>query len=145
MKKSEVYVPLNRRLPNAVDRLKKQIDGLETKIAKIQGRCRHDFRLTKRPELTRYESKVKGVFIDFNAAGRDGRPTIHFRCLLCSKEVSARISVVCPRCLGKMEEGQCMGAGSREKYFGEPHLYYSVKPSTCRDCGFTVVSDEWDQ
>jgi len=142
MKKSEVYVPLNRRTPNAVDHLKKQIDGLEQKVAEIQKSCKHDFRLTEEPKLR--ESKISGVFIGFDQQ-LNFRPVLHLRCLRCSKEKDAPIILVCPRCLGVMKQKPSTDVNPRDRYFGEPHLYYSVKPSTCRDCGFTVVSDEWDQ
>ncbi|NQV00592.1 MAG: hypothetical protein HQ537_00495 [Parcubacteria group bacterium] len=137
--KEKVFVPVEEREPNEVDNLKEQ-------ITEIQEHCLHDFRLIKEPELK--ESLIKGVFV-----GHTFGPTkigaseeqMALVCIKCSKEKETYIAKTCPRCLGPMREERCLGAGSREKYFGNKYLYHAVKLSRCLKCNFTIGSDEWDQ
>ncbi len=141
MKQSEVCIPVEDRVPNWVDTLNLQ-------IKQIRKSCKHDFRLIKRPELQ--ESLVPGVMVGKTEGpvkvGGRSEMTMTLVCLHCSEEKETTIMETCPRCLGKMKMApHNLGAGSREKYFGCDHLYFSIRYSCCQNCGLTIASDEWDQ
>ena len=135
----KVCVPIVERKPN-------KVDELQDWIKRIQKDCKHDFRLVKEPKLI--ESLVSGVFVGpvrgpikmFSSETR-----MKLVCINCSKEKSASIVVICPKCLSPMREGRVLGYDSRKYYFGEEYLYFSILLQRCSKCSFTLASDEWDQ
>lgn len=139
MNQSEVCIPWKEREPNKVDVLNLQIE-------RIRKNCKHDFRLIEKPKL---QSILNGIIVgELRGPTEVGYSELEMTlvCLQCSEEKKTTILETCPRCLGKMKkEPYCLGAGSRERYFGCSYLYYSVRHSRCQDCGLTVASDEWDQ
>ncbi|OGZ54273.1 MAG: hypothetical protein A3B25_02565 [Candidatus Ryanbacteria bacterium RIFCSPLOWO2_01_FULL_48_26] len=130
----QVVVTKSQRTPNEVDRL-------QEKIQSLRDGCEHDFRLLRKVKLP--ESKVKGIFILGSHHGEVDECIL--RCLHCSQTKSLDLLKTCPWCLEKLKAGQIEGYGSREKYFGQKHLYYSAKRYTCKSCNFIGVTDEWDQ
>ncbi|MFC1595193.1 hypothetical protein ACFL3E_02070 [Patescibacteria group bacterium] len=143
----------NRRknYSNRVDSLLARIREIQSEIRKIQSNCQHDFRLLKNILRTLRESKVKRVYILFNAEEcadeTEDSIALLVKCLKCSKVqyIDSVCNKICPVCLGKMQEGECEGAGSRKKYFDHSHLYYSATRYTCSQCGFIGVADTWDR
>lgn len=135
MKQNEACVPINERPSNEVDKLLQQVE-------KIQRNCQHDLRLTERPNLP--ESEIKDVFVALNEDGHPrGQVTMTLRCMNCSVEYKITVTSTCLQCLSDMEDIPMLK--SREKYFGRSHLYFAARLRRCGNCGFTIVSDEWDQ
>ena len=133
-----VFVPAEERELN-------EVDNLNARIKTIQETCEHDFRLIREPNLI--ASLVRGVFVGSLAPARaaSSEPYLVLVCLKCSKEESRSITSTCPQCLKPMGEAQCLGAGSRVRYFGQEYVYYSVAISYCTKCSFALASDMWDQ
>lgn len=123
-----------------------EVDRLNARIQEIQENCCHNFQLQEPANLV--ESLVPGVYVGrtegLTSVGRPD-PQIQLVCVECSLSKRTCITVICPQCFGEMGRGYCLGAGSREKYFGQRHLYYAIIEQHCPQCGFIVASDEWDQ
>ena len=127
----KVCVPIMERESN-------EVDELEARIRKIQANCDHDFRLIEEPELR--ETRVSGVFM--GKVRIFGAPRMTLVCLKCNKAKETNILEICPRCLGSMKRGECLGAVSREKYFEGGSSFSSITLYYCPNCNFTVASDE---
>lgn len=141
MSDKEVCIPLKNRKPN-------EVDSLEAKIELIRKNCNHDFRFAEKSDLS--ESLVKDVFVgDLASRAEEKVSPSKFKmtlvCLKCNKTKEAHPFETCPRCLGLMRREYCLGAGSRERYFGNKYLYYSIALSRCPKCGLVIANDEWDQ
>lgn len=138
MKQSEVCIPMKDREPN-------KVDVLNLQIKRIIENCEHDFRLIKEPKLQ--ESLVPGVMVGKTEGptkvGGYSETTMTLICLHCSEEKETSIMGTCPRCLGEMKQDSFLLR--REDYFGCNYLYFSVALHYCGNCGFRVVSDEWNQ
>lgn len=137
--KKKVFIPPEKRKPN-------KVDELQTQIKRIQESCDHDFRLVKEPKLS--PSLVAGVFVgSVEGPAEVSRSDIELQlvCMKCSKKKETNILVTCPKCLSPMKKGECLGAGSRKRFFGKEYLYYSILPSRCPNCNFRIASDVWDQ
>ncbi len=122
-----------------------EVDKLEERIRTIQENCDHDFRLFNKPKLSK--SLVRGVFV----GGLRGPAQVSCSecmtlvCLKCSEKKVESVIYTCPRCLRSMGEAKCLGAGSREKYFGRSYYYYAAAVARCSNCDFAIAFDEWDQ
>jgi len=128
--------------------LSNEVDRLQEKIRDIRQHCRHDFRLFGGVELPK--SRVANVYVihcqeSFGQTHDYRVPEVHLHCLLCSETQRLDMKKTCPRCLGAMRQGEYRGAGSREEYFGQKHLYYAARTYHCTQCVFVGVADEWDQ
>ena len=124
-----------------------EVDRLHEQIAQIQENCEHEFSTTKEPALI--ESLVLGVFVgklEGPAKVSSSPAEFSLFCSKCSEEKRTNIRATCPKCLSSMGGAECLGAGSREKYFGQNHLFYSAAVARCQgeECLFEVASDQWD-
>ena len=89
----KVCIPIKEREPNKVDELRDQIKN-------IQENCKHDFRLTKEPKLSK--SLISGVFVgSVEGPTEVSRSNIRLElvCLKCSEENITSTSRMCPKCL----------------------------------------------
>ena len=102
----KVWVPLEEREPNEVDRLRGRIKN-------IQEACEHEFRAIEEPQLG--ESLVSGVYTGSVEGFRVGEGVsfsateMTLVCLHCGKQEEATIWETCPRCLSPMVEGHFWG------------------------------------
>ena len=132
---------------NNVHKLETDIKKLQAEISKIQNNCSHDFEVVNKLKLQ--ETLVKGVFVGSTAGPVKvgySETSLLLKCRNCFVEISTNISRRCPKCLSDMVcTAECLGADSRLKYFGNDHLYYSIRLNGCSKCDFAVASDEWDQ
>ena len=124
-----------------------EVTQLYEQIAQIQKNCEHEFSTTKKQALV--ESLVRGVFVGKLEGPAEVAPLptkFSLFCSKCSEEKKTNIQETCPKCLSSMGGAKCLGAGSREKYFGQEYIYYSVAVARCqgKECLFKVASDEWD-
>lgn len=132
---------------NEVAKLKQEIERLNSSVRIKQMNCEHNFKRTGVFELK--SSLVNGVHIALDESDR--RKTLDSNqftivCVNCALEHTCSPLKMCPSCLHPMvKTHEGFGAGSREKYFGEDHLYYSARLYKCVACDFACVADEWDQ
>ena len=131
------------------EREQNEVDLLKARISEIQSACAHEFVLARKPRLVK--SLVPGVYVG-KVAAREGLPPINrsdirmiLRCRKCSAVEEASILNACPLCLNSMVRDRCLGAGSREKYFGESYSYYEISLSHCSNCDFVIAFDQFDQ
>lgn len=126
---------------------RKEIKNLQALIEHLQKRCKHVWKCDEPPDLKK--TLVPTVFVGSisGVIGVNEPTTLHFRCVCqkCTKIIEGEASQTCPHCLVKLEEGGCLGAGSRVQYFGRDYLYYSVQVNRCPKCNFAIASDVWDQ
>lgn len=121
------------------DRQKNAVDELYFKIAGIQKKCRHNFRLFEETEPEFLEkSKIKDIFV-----GECGRRLIErgLQCLKCNFRTAKTVKEICFLCLGKMEKRG--DPEPREKYCWGTHPGYDSQLYVCRDCNFSAVVDTW--
>lgn len=122
------------------------VQWLKKQIEDIQGSCEHKYSCVKYPELIM--SKVQGTYVGVvsGPVGTGiGNLTFQLVCTDCDWTKGLSASSTCPMCYVKLVKGRCLGADSRERYFGMNHSYYAVTISSCSTCNFHIASDEWDQ
>lgn len=125
------------------------VQWLKSQIEEIQGSCEHKYSCVKYPDLIM--SKVEGTYVGVLSGPIQGKaPVLRFDliCSECDLPKSLSASSTCPMCyVSLVIEHECLGAGSREKYFGVEHIYYAIMTSKCSNpkCNFRIASDRWDQ
>ncbi len=122
------------------------VQWLKKQVVDIQGSCEHKYSVVKHPDLVM--SKVEGTYVGAISGPISGKASnLRFEliCAGCDLSKSFSASYTCPTCYTPLEKGRCLGARSRERYFGKDYIYYSIIVNRCTNCNFQIASDEWDQ
>jgi hypothetical protein len=120
-----------------------EVDKLERKILEIQLKCQHRFALVpfEENQSPRFRgSCVEGVFIREDENGV--MMPLEVKCEKCNDRRWRSDPDECPRCLGTMQKG---ALEPRERYYGKARLHYACRLYSCSECGFVVVSDEYQR
>ena len=122
------------------DRVPNQVDLLIKEIKNIQAQCQHLF--SPIDQIILEESIIPGVYLANDHYGYTGVPSINTQCMYCSLQKKFLVTEKCPKCMGEMTKGSL---GLREKYHGVADNYNASRIYYCKNCGFSLVADEWDQ
>jgi len=120
-----------------------QVDILLKQVEDIRKTCSHQFKALD-PSIIP-DSLVPGLLEGLNLTNpKRARFSFHLKCTKCSMVETESALVTCPLCFRGLVKDEGLDS-DRAKYFGQLHLYYSVRISRCPEGHFSIASDEWDQ